>query len=162
MTEWCEILDEPTFDSRVLHASTPVIVAFETDDCSYCRQQRELLSVAWRQLNWSAPTLRVDAFRLPAVAAAHRIVAYPTIAVFLDGRVAKRYPGRRDAADVTRRLGSLLGGPGLRTELNRPRPPCAAAISTWVPSLGPIQQPGRAHDHHHPPQRSHTQGRGIR
>jgi thioredoxin-like negative regulator of GroEL len=111
--DWEEVSDEASFDGRVLHATTPVIAAFEADDCGYCRQQRQLLSAAWRQLSWSVPTVRVDAFRLPAVAAAHRIVAYPTIAVFLDGRLVERFPGRRDAADVTRRLYTLLGEPQL-------------------------------------------------
>lgn len=127
---WEEVSDEATFHERVLNAATAVIAAFETDSCGYCRQQRQLLSAAWRQLNWSAPTLRVDALRLPAVAAAHRIVAYPTIAVFLDGRVVERYPGRRDAVDVTRRLNALLGEPRVQTGMNGSRARRASAIPT--------------------------------
>jgi len=140
--DWEEVSDEASFVGRVLHAATPVIAAFETDDCGYCRQQRQLLSAAWLQLSWSVPTLRVDAFRMPAVAAAHRIVAYPTLAVFLDGRVVERYPGRRDAADVTRRLKDLFVEPRALAGMNAPQARRASAVppsdSTLViPGTGP-------------------------
>ncbi|WP_166509667.1 co-chaperone YbbN [Blastococcus sp. TF02-8] len=109
MIEWSEILDQDAFDRRVLQAPVPVIVAFETDDCEHCRQQRSLLALAWRQLGWTATTLRVNAVRLPQPAEAYRIAGYPTIAVFDAGRLVERFPGRRDPAALTRRLTDLLG-----------------------------------------------------
>lgn len=114
MIEWADIPDENTFARLVSHAPTPVIVAFETDDCGHCRQQRSLLALAWRHLGWSTPTFRLDASRLPHLADEHRIAGYPTIAVFSDGRLVERFPGRRDPAALTRRLTTLLP-PGLTT-----------------------------------------------
>lgn len=119
MIEWCEIPDPDAFARRVLQAPEPVIVAFETDDCEHCRQQRSLLALAWRQLGWTAPTLRVNAARLPQAAAAYRIAGYPTIAVFDAGRLVERFPGRRDPATLTRRLTELPGVGPART----PTPP---------------------------------------
>lgn len=108
MIEWVDIADEDAFARLVLHASTPVVVAFETVDCDHCRQQRTLLALAWRQLGWTAPTLRVDANRLPQLAERHRIAGYPTITVFADGQLVDRFPGRRDPQTLTRRLGRLF------------------------------------------------------
>ena len=113
MIEWCEIPDRDAFARRVLQAPEPVIVAFETDDCEHCRQQRSLLALAWRELGWTAPTLRLNAARLPQPAEEYRIAGYPTIAVFDAGRLVERFPGRRDPASLTRRLTNLLVvGPG--------------------------------------------------
>ncbi len=108
MIEWCEIPDQDAFARLVLQAQEPVIVAFETDDCEHCRQQRRLLALAWRQLGWTAPTLRLNAARLPQPAEEYRIAGYPTIAVFAAGRLVERFPGRRDPATLTRRLTNLL------------------------------------------------------
>jgi len=115
VTEWADIPDQDAFTRLVLQAPTPVVVAFETDDCDPCRQQRSLLALSWRHLGWTAPTLRVDAARLPHLAEAHRIAGYPTVAVFAGGRLVERFPGRRDPAALTRRLTNLLrarSGPG--------------------------------------------------
>jgi thioredoxin-like negative regulator of GroEL len=112
--EWCDIPDQAAFARLVLQAPEPVIVAFETDDCEHCRQQRSLLALAWRHMGWSAPTFRLNAARLPQLADEHRIAGYPTIAVFDEGRLVERFPGRRDPASLTRRLTTLLGVPGGR------------------------------------------------
>ena len=112
MIAWVDIPDEDAFARLVLQAPTPVVVAFETDDCDHCRQQRSLLALAWRQLGWIAPTLRVDATRLPQLAERHRIAGYPTITVFEDGRLIERFPGRRGPQDLTRRLSRLFESRG--------------------------------------------------
>lgn len=108
MIEWVDIDDEDAFAWLVLHTRTPVVVAFEAGDCGHCRQQRDLLALAWRQLGWTPPTFRVDANRLPQLAERHRIVGYPTITVFADGRLVERSPGRRDPQALTRRLARLF------------------------------------------------------
>ncbi|SDG05057.1 Thioredoxin [Blastococcus aurantiacus] len=123
--EWCEISDLDAFARLVLQARKPVIVAFETDDCEHCRQQRILLAFAWRHLGWTAPTLRLNAARLPQPAEDYRIAGYPTIAIFDEGRLVERFPGRRDPASLTRRLTTLLGashGRGGQTTTTRHSP----------------------------------------
>jgi thioredoxin 1 len=107
--EWCDIPDQDAFNRLVLQAPEPVIVAFETDDCDHCRQQRSLLAIAWRHMGWTAPTLRLNAARLPQPAEEYRIAGYPTIAVFAHGRLVERFPGRRDPASLNRRLAAMMG-----------------------------------------------------
>lgn len=134
MIEWMDIGDEEAFARLVLHASTPVVVAFETDDCDHCRQQRALLALAWRQLGWTATTVRVDANRLPQLAERHRIAGYPTITVFADGRLIERFPGRRDPQALTRRFTRLFD--------SRARPVAAAADVSDAPAgRSPIVSP---------------------
>ena len=134
MTEWVEISDQASFDQLVTRAATPVLVAFETDDCGYCRPKRQLLTRAWRQLDWSVLTLRVDAQRSPAIAHTHRILVYPTLAVFVDGWAAQRYPGRRDAVDLTRRLDFIFGGAGAEVRPTSRRTPRPAAPPAQDPA----------------------------
>lgn len=92
-TEWAHIDDEQ--DPEVLLAAyRPVVLAFEGGDCGHCRDQRALLSLAWRQLGWRLTARRVDVGRMPALAEQHHILGYPTLLVFSAGRVVARAPGR--------------------------------------------------------------------
>lgn len=154
MLEWVDIGDEDAFARHVLRASTPVVVAFETDDCDHCRRQRSLLALAWRQLGWTAPTVRVDASRLPQLAERHRIAGYPTIAVFADGRLIERFPGRRDPQTLTRRLIQLLAGHDRRgaegtagsveADAGRRRGGSTSPVSSAAPKRTPDPCPNQA------------------
>ncbi|GIM66296.1 hypothetical protein Pve01_87670 [Planomonospora venezuelensis] len=104
---WPDVHSAAALTDLLFRIAHPVVVAFEDRDCTHCRAQRAMLSLAWHQLDWQVSTLRVDGRRLPDVADHYRILGYPTLLVFSAGQVVDRLPGRRDARSIMDRLSRL-------------------------------------------------------
>jgi len=76
-------------------ASGAVLVAFCAQWCMPCRNQLAILEsmLEERQLPLTLTTARVDVDAAPALAKRFAIAAIPTLILFREGRVAKRFTG---------------------------------------------------------------------
>lgn len=108
-SSWADVRSADELTDVLFRVAHPVIVAFEDRDCTHCRAQRAMLSLAWHQLAWQVTTLRLDSRRLPHVSDHYRILGHPTLLVFSNGQVVDRLPGRRDARSIIERLSRLPG-----------------------------------------------------
>lgn len=117
---WPDVRSAEELADLLFRIAHPVVVAFEDRDCTHCRAQRAMLSLAWHQLAWQVSTLRVDGRRLPHLADRYRILGYPTLLVFTAGHVVDRLPGRRDAGSIIDRLSRLTGPIGARENSGAP------------------------------------------
>lgn len=119
-SSWPDVHSAAALTDLLFRIAHPVVVAFEDRDCTHCRAQRAMLSLAWHQLDWQVSTLRVDGRRLPDVSDRYRILGYPTLLVFTAGQVVDRLPGRRDPRSIMDRLSRLAGRSGME-EISRDR-----------------------------------------
>lgn len=117
---WADVRSAEELTDLLFRIAHPIVVAFEDRDCTHCRAQRTMLSLAWHQLTWQVSTLRVDGRRLPHVADRHRIFGYPTLLVFSAGQIVDRLPGRRDAWSIIDRLSRLTCPTGARENSGAP------------------------------------------
>jgi len=95
-----QVLDAPSFDAIVQHASVPVVVDFWAPWCAPCRAMEPEFEAAARNLAGRALLVKVDTEALPDLGARFRIRSIPTLAVFRNSREISRDAGARPAAAI--------------------------------------------------------------
>jgi thiol-disulfide isomerase/thioredoxin len=114
----------------------PLVVVFTASWCGPCHMMnrtvwREKNVEAWLNAGAVATLVDIDADR--AVARELGVQAVPTVMVIVDGRIADRTTGARDAQGMLRWLSRFSapsgGGPGVAPAHPAPTPPAAAPIS---------------------------------
>jgi thioredoxin 1 len=99
------------FKSAVIEADVPVLVDFYADWCGPCLTQAPILEQVASKLGASAQIKKVNIDRDPELAGFFEVRSIPTLILFSDGTVAKRFDGLTQGSDL---IASVL--PHLRSE----------------------------------------------
>lgn len=95
------------FEAEVLRSSTPVLVDFWAEWCQPCRMLSPTIDALGEQFAGKAKIGKVDTDSNRKVAVQYQISAIPTIIIFKDGQVAKRFVGITRKEDLAAALTSL-------------------------------------------------------
>lgn len=81
------------FASSVLESRVPVLVDFYADWCQPCRLQGPILDELARDSRDQFHVVKVNADVEPALAQKYGVSALPTLLVFQEGRIVRRFVG---------------------------------------------------------------------
>jgi thioredoxin 1 len=89
-------LDGPTFEADVLRAELPVVVDFYADWCPPCRMMEPVLERLAIEYSGKVTVGKLDVDNDQDIAIRYGVMAMPTLALFLGGKMVDRlvgYPG---------------------------------------------------------------------
>jgi thioredoxin 1 len=89
-------LDGPTFEADVLSASLPVVVDFYADWCPPCRMMTPALERLAAEFEGRLMIGKIDVDMNQEIAIQYGVMAMPTLALFMGGKMVDRmvgYPG---------------------------------------------------------------------
>jgi len=93
-------IDSAKFDLEVLHAGTPVLVDFYTDQCPPCRTISPLIEEIEKEHAGSLKVVKIDAAADPAFTASFRITSVPTLLLFRGGQHIAQLTGARGKQEL--------------------------------------------------------------
>lgn len=96
------------FKQTVLAAERPVLVDFHADWCGPCRSQGPIVDALTAEYAGRVSVGKVDIDADPDLAHLLQVRAIPTLLVFRRGKVAKRFTGLTDAAQLRAALDAAL------------------------------------------------------
>ena len=96
------------FSREVLHSSGPVLAAFWSPRCPYCRQLLPLLDETAAGYGGRIKVARIDTDRNPATASLFSIEGVPTVILFREGRAVKRMVGVLSLDEIDRNIKAVL------------------------------------------------------
>lgn len=102
-------LTTATFKSTVLDADRPVLVAFRADWCGPCNSQRPILDRLARANGSAALVASVDVEANHELAHLFHVRAVPTLLLFSQGQIARRFSGLTDETTLQRAVDALVG-----------------------------------------------------
>ncbi|GAA0616231.1 thioredoxin [Kribbella sandramycini] len=103
-----QVVDETTFDELVLRAGKPVLVDFWAQWCPPCHQIVPILEQINAERNDRLTVLKLNADENPAITAAYRVQAMPTLMLFQHGRPIWAVVGARPKAKLLKELDDAL------------------------------------------------------
>ena len=89
-------LTTQTFKAAVIDSGAVALVDFHADWCAPCRAQGPIVDALAESLGDRAVVAKVDVEAEPALADLLQIRALPTLVLFRDGRIARRFTGLTD------------------------------------------------------------------
>lgn len=89
-------LTTQTFKAAVIDSGAAALVDFHADWCAPCRAQGPIVDALAESLGDRAVVAKVDVEAEPALADLLQIRALPTLVLFKDGRIARRFTGLTD------------------------------------------------------------------
>ena len=105
------IKSESDFKARVLDAKGVYLVDLFSNRCPPCRALAPTIVSLAKEYAGKVTVCKVDVERVPGVARQYRVQAVPTVLVFSDGKVVKRFVGLRAESKYAAVLDKLLKGP---------------------------------------------------
>lgn len=101
-----EFTDE-NFKSEVLEAGVPVLVDFWAEWCMPCRMLAPTIDQIAAEFAGKAKIGKVDTDKNRNISVDYKITAIPTIIIFKDGEVAKKFVGLTNKNDLHAALTEL-------------------------------------------------------
>lgn len=98
---------DASFDAEVLGASTPVLVDFWAEWCMPCKILGPTIDELAEQYKGKALVGKVDIDSNREIAMKFEISAIPTVIIFKDGKVAKKFIGLTKKEDLATALDAL-------------------------------------------------------
>jgi thioredoxin-like negative regulator of GroEL len=97
------------FRRMVIEAERPVLVGFHAEACRPCETQAPILASLARALAGEVRVVRVDVGRAPELAALLEVRSVPTLLLFHEGRIARRFGGVTPGTAIAAALADLAG-----------------------------------------------------
>ena len=102
---------DQNFDSEVLKSSQPVLVDFWAEWCMPCRMLTPTIEKLARDYAGKVKVGKLDTDANRDVAIKYSISAIPTVILFKDGQVAKKFVGLRQERDFKEAIDAAASGP---------------------------------------------------
>jgi thioredoxin 1 len=105
---------DSNFDKEVLQSTQPVLVDFWAEWCQPCRMLTPTIDAIAAEYQGKAKVGKVDTDSNRDVSIRYEVNAIPTILLFKDGKVAKKFVGFTQKDAFKRALDEVLGQPAAR------------------------------------------------
>jgi thioredoxin 1 len=99
---------DANFEAEVLKSSQPVLVDFWAEWCMPCRMLAPTIDQLADQYNGKIKVGKVDTDSNRNISVKYGISAIPTVMIFKDGQVAKKFVGLQSKADFENALNALI------------------------------------------------------
>jgi thioredoxin 1 len=100
---------DSNFDTEVLKAATPVLVDFWAEWCMPCRMLTPTIDAVAEEFNGKVKVGKVDTDANRNIAVKYSINAIPTVILFKNGEVKKKWVGLTSKDDLTRVMNEAIG-----------------------------------------------------
>lgn len=100
---------EADFESKVLKASTPVLVDFYADWCGPCRVMAPVIDEVAAEMAGKVLVGKVDVDANQQLAERYQVMSIPTLVVFRGGQVVERLSGVQPKGALLAKLKELAG-----------------------------------------------------
>jgi len=97
------------FETEVLKSDKPVLVDFWAEWCMPCRALAPTIDRLATQFAGKAKIGKVDVEKHQQVSFKYQISAIPTVLIFKNGEVRKKFVGMTNEGDLTKALNELVG-----------------------------------------------------
>src|SRR5262249_53708439 len=95
---------DTNFESEVIKSATPVLVDFWAEWCMPCRMLAPTIDAVAEEFNGKVKVGKVDTASNRKVALQYNISAIPTVILFKDGQVKKKFVGLTSKDDLAAAL----------------------------------------------------------
>ena len=102
-------LNETNFESEVLKSDVPVLVDFTATWCGPCKQLAPVIEEIAGDYAGRVKVGKLDTDKNRDVSVEYKITAIPTVIIFKDGEVAKKFVGLTSKGDLQTALTELAG-----------------------------------------------------
>jgi thioredoxin 1 len=99
---------EDTFATDVLGSSRPVLVDFWAEWCTPCKLVAPVLEEIASEHADKIDVVKLNIDENPRIAGEYQIMSIPTMAVFVDGKLAKSIVGAKPKSAIVKELSSFL------------------------------------------------------
>jgi len=101
-------LTDEIFEAEILNADVPCLVDFWAEWCMPCKMIAPVIDEIADDFAGRAKIAKVDTDECKQVAMKYGVSSIPTILIFKDGEVAKKFVGLQQKADLAATLEELL------------------------------------------------------
>ncbi len=91
-----QTLTTQTFKTVVIDSGATALIDFHADWCAPCRAQGPIIDALAAKMGARAIVAKVDVEAEPALAAVFQVTALPTLLLFKEGRILRRFTGLTD------------------------------------------------------------------
>ncbi len=99
---------DDNFKSEVLGSKQPVLVDFWAEWCMPCRMLTPTIEEVASDFNGKAKVGKIDTDKSRNVAVEYKITAIPTVIIFKDGQVKKKFVGLTSKGELAGALNELV------------------------------------------------------
>jgi thioredoxin 1 len=108
MSEYVTELSDDTFEQEVLQADMPVLVDFWAEWCMPCKMIAPTLEQLAQEYDGRVKVAKVDTDSCRQTAIKYGISAIPTLILFKDGAMARKFVGLQSKQDLRSAIDDVL------------------------------------------------------